>query len=70
MGDQRIEQAHEFLASAPDDNAMGKLLDGSVAVTLKRSSSMQTVVIAGGLLATLAWVAFLGWASGKIVGIW
>jgi len=36
----------------------------------QHNSVATGVVLATGLIATFAWVTFLSWASGKIVGIW
>ena len=34
------------------------------------SKPLKLIIIVIGLLLTLAWVGFLGWAVGKIVSVW
>jgi hypothetical protein len=66
MSDLRVDET-SFAGATFPDSATSPVANFS---RMQRSPISAGLLIGTGLIATLAWMAFLGWAAGKIVGLW
>jgi hypothetical protein len=70
MLDRRIEQTTTFAGTAFAETSPRTKPPITIAPGTQSNPISAGLVICIGLLATFAWMAFLGWAAGKIVGMW